>query len=69
MPTLTPRRLGLVCASAAVGLGLADMAIAGAPITYLAVNLGALLFGAIAWCGVGRDANRGPDLLKAATPA
>lgn len=44
-----PRLLGLVCAAGAVFPGLAYMAAAGAPMRYLAVNLVALLVGAMAW--------------------
>ncbi|WP_324751158.1 hypothetical protein SH591_07345 [Sphingomonas sp. LY54] len=48
-----PRLLGLVCASGAVGLGLAYMAAAGAPARYMIVNLAALLLGAMMWLGLG----------------
>lgn len=44
-----PRSIGLVCGAAAVGLGIAYMAAAGAPGRYLFVNLAALLLGATAW--------------------
>lgn len=44
-----PRSLGLVCGAAAVGLGVAYLAQAGAPPSYLFVNLAALLLGATAW--------------------
>lgn len=40
-----PRATGIACASGAVLLGLAYMAIAGAPLRYLAVNAGALASG------------------------
>ena len=40
-----PRLLGIICAGGAVALGLAYMAIAGAPTRYLAINGGALLVG------------------------
>jgi hypothetical protein len=40
-----PRSLGIVCASGGVTLGLAYMAVAGAPVRYLAVNTGALGIG------------------------
>lgn len=49
-----PRLLGLLCASVAVGLGLAYMATAGAPSLYLLVNLAALVLGVTAWLGLGR---------------
>lgn len=48
-----PRLLGLVCASVAVILGLAYMAAAGAPARYMAINLAALLLGAMIWLGLG----------------
>lgn len=48
-----PRLQGLVCASAAVILGLAYMAAAGAPARYMIVNLAALLLGAMLWLGLG----------------
>lgn len=41
----TPRAIGVVCASAATGLGLVYMAAAGAPAIYLAVNALALVMG------------------------
>lgn len=43
-----PRALGIVCALGAVALGLAYMAIAGAPHHYLGINFGALLIGLMA---------------------
>lgn len=52
-----PRPLGLLCASVAVGLGLAYMATGGAPSLYLLVNLAALVLGATAWLGLGRFAS------------
>lgn len=51
-----PRNLGLICAAAAVGLGLAYMTAAGAPASYLLVNAAALVLGAIAWLALGRGA-------------
>jgi cell division protein FtsW (lipid II flippase) len=51
-----PRLLGLLCASGAVGLGLAYMAAAGAPPRYLLVNLAALILGAALWLGLGSQA-------------
>ena len=41
----SPRAIGVVCASAATGLGLVYMAAAGAPAIYLAVNALALVMG------------------------
>ena len=41
----SPRAIGVVCASAATGLGLVYMAAAGAPTIYLAVNALALVMG------------------------
>ena len=43
--TRRPRALGIVCLTSAVLLGTAYMAIAGAPMRYLGVNLGALIIG------------------------
>lgn len=54
--TIQPRLLGLLCGIAAVGLGLAYMAAAGAPSRYLLVNLAALVLGATAWLALGRTA-------------
>ncbi|HEY0150259.1 MAG TPA: hypothetical protein VGB70_14825 [Allosphingosinicella sp.] len=48
-----PRLLGLLCAIVSVGLGLAYMAAAGAPVRYLAINAGALLLGALLWLVLG----------------
>lgn len=48
-----PRLLGLLCAAAAVGLGLAYMAAAGAPARYMGINLAALVLGAGVWLGLG----------------
>lgn len=45
--TLPPRRLTVLCAIAATGLGLVHMSIAGAPPRYLAMNGGALILGLI----------------------
>ena len=52
-----PRRLGMACAAAAVGLGFAYLAAAGAPATYFAINGAALLLGLLA-LGVLREAGR-----------
>ncbi len=51
-----PRSLGLLSAAAAVGLGLAYMAMAGAPSRYLLMNLAALVLGATAWLAIGPKA-------------
>jgi cell division protein FtsW (lipid II flippase) len=48
-----PRSLGLCAAAAAVGLGLAYMAAAGAPERYLIVNAFAFVLGATAWLALG----------------
>lgn len=40
-----PRTLGIICATGAALLGLVYMAIAGAPMRYLAINIGALAIG------------------------
>lgn len=64
-----PRRLGMLCAGGAVGLGLAWMAAAGAPLRYLAVNVVALVLGVLAVTVLGRvgDVRRGAvDLMLAA---
>lgn len=50
-----PRRVGVACAVAATGLGMAYMAAAGAPPLYLAVNVLALLMG-LAFFGLLRPA-------------
>lgn len=56
-----PRRLGMLCAAGATGLGLAWMAMAGAPSRYLAVNGTALLLGLVALAALSRvgDVRRG----------
>ena len=51
-----PRLLGLVCGAGAVAAGLAHMAAAGAPSSYLLVNLAALVLGATLWLALGRAA-------------
>ncbi|HEX8257780.1 MAG TPA: hypothetical protein VF589_09100 [Allosphingosinicella sp.] len=51
-----PRLLGLICAAAAVGLGIAYMSAAGAPSNYRLMNLAALVLGATAWLALGRVA-------------
>lgn len=42
-----PRAMALACASAATGLGIFHMLLAGAPARYILVNLGALIIGAL----------------------
>jgi cell division protein FtsW (lipid II flippase) len=66
--TARPRLLGLICGAAAVGLGMAYMAAAGAPSRYLLMNLAALVLGASLWLALGRVAGSrlagaGPALL------
>ena len=48
-----PRLLGLFCGGAAAGIGLAYLALAGAPPRHLLVNLAALILGATIWLGLG----------------
>lgn len=43
-----PRAVGIACAMLAVALGLAYLAMAGAPTRYLAINVGALVLGLVA---------------------
>ncbi|HTU12965.1 MAG TPA: hypothetical protein VMG08_18895 [Allosphingosinicella sp.] len=64
-----PRRLAMLCAAGATGLGLAWMAAAGAPLRHLAVNAVALILGilAVALLSRVRDVRRGVvDLMLAA---
>lgn len=56
--THSPRALGAACAVAATLAGLAYMTLAGAPPRYLAVNIGALIFGFIALATLGKAASR-----------
>ena len=69
---IRPRALGILCATASVGLGLAFMATAGAPLTYLAVNAGALIIG-IALIAIARpwtaDRTQRPGILTLAFAA
>jgi hypothetical protein len=44
-----PRVIGLVCGAGAVGLGIAYMLAAGAPRSYVFVNLASLVLGGTAW--------------------
>jgi hypothetical protein len=48
-----PRLLGLICAAAAVALGIAYMSAAGAPSNYMLMNLAALVLGATVWLALG----------------
>ena len=54
-----PRAIGIVCAMGGVTLGLAYMAIAGAPARYLAVNIGALIIGLTMLALLGRTVEAG----------
>ena len=56
-----PRAIGVVCASAATGLGLAYMAAAGAPTIYLVVNALALVMG-LAMFAIVQMSGRAPRL-------
>lgn len=56
-----PRAVGIVCAAAATGLGLAYMAAAGAPTIYLVVNVLALVMG-LAIFAIVQLAGRAPRL-------
>lgn len=51
-----PRLLGLICGTAAVGIGIAYMLAAGAPSRYLLVNGAALVLGIVAWLTLGKVA-------------
>ena len=64
-----PRAFGIVCAIGAVVLGLAYMAIAGAPPRYLAINLGALALGLTMLAILGRTAATGRRLRGGAIAA
>ena len=57
--TARPRLLGLICAAAAVGMGLVYMSAAGAPFQYSAMNIAALMLGVGAWAALGRTATSG----------
>lgn len=63
-----PRLLGLICGTGAVAVGLSYMLAAGAPRSYLLVNLAALVLGASLWLALGRTgrprlAGSGPATL------
>jgi cell division protein FtsW (lipid II flippase) len=64
-----PRLLGLICGAGAVVLGLAYMLAAGAPSSYLLVNLAALVIGATAWLAFARTAGPHPAWAGAAVLA
>ncbi|HEX8222339.1 MAG TPA: hypothetical protein VF605_00825 [Allosphingosinicella sp.] len=49
-----PRLLGLLCAAGAVAMGIAYMSAAGAPSSYMLMNLAALVLGATAWLALVR---------------
>ena len=51
-----PRLLGLICGTAADGIGIAYMLAAGAPSRYLLVNGAALVLGMVAWLALGKAA-------------
>jgi len=57
----SPRRVGIVCASAATGLGLVYMTAAGAPTIYLVVNALALAMG-LAIFGIVQRSGQAPRL-------
>lgn len=59
----SPRALGASCAIAATSLGLAYLIAAGAPMSYLAINAGALVIGLAVLLPAGRN---WPDLLTLA---
>jgi hypothetical protein len=67
--SLQPRPLGLVCAAAAVAIGMAYMEAAGAPSRYLLVNLAALVLGTTVWLALGRAASSGLTLAGPAVLA
>ena len=54
-----PRSVGIACAIGAVTLGLAYLAIAGAPARYLGINVGALVVGLTASALLGRTMRAG----------
>ena len=47
-----PWTVGLICGAGAVGLGIVYMLVAGAPSSYLGVNLGSLVIGVTAWAAL-----------------
>lgn len=64
-----PRSLGVVCAIGAVVLGVAYMAIAGAPMRYLGINAGALVIGLTLLAVLGGRAAAGQRWTGGATIA
>ncbi|HZF42072.1 MAG TPA: hypothetical protein VEZ48_01530 [Sphingomonadaceae bacterium] len=68
-PWSNPRSTGLVCAAGAVGLGLAYMAMAGAPTRYLGMNLAALAIGLAAFAATARYVRQAGGLPAAVTLA
>lgn len=64
-----PRALGIACAVGAVILGLAYMVIAGAPMRYLEVNVGALAIGLTMLALLGRTLPLGRHWIGGATIA
>ena len=64
-----PRVTGVACAIGAVTLGLVHMAVAGAPMRYLAINAIALMIGLILMALLGRAMLAGRQLTSAAIVA
>lgn len=64
-----PRALGIACAVGAVVLGLAYLAIAGAPTRYLGINIGALAIGLTMLALLGRAAAAGRPWTSGAIAA
>lgn len=64
-----PRVTGVACAFGAVTLGLVHMAVAGAPMRYLAINGIALIIGLTLMALLGRTARAGRQLTSAAIVA
>lgn len=64
-----PRAMGIACATAAVALGLAYMAVAGAPARYLGINVVALAIGVTLLRLFGRIMLTGPQWAAAAIAA
>ena len=67
-PLKDPRKVGVACAIASTGLGMAYMATAGAPPLYLAVNVLALLMG-LAFVGLLRPSAGEARMMPAVTLA
>ncbi len=62
-----PRTLGVLCAMCSVALGLAYMASSGAPMRYLATNLGALAIGLTVLLLLGRTGEAGRQWTNGAS--